>query len=83
VKGAAAWLALLVGYPVALVVITRWVPVVRERRWRWFAAHQAGMAAIVAGCLLRGRGSAAALNAAWLVVATAWYVLGAKSAARA
>ena len=76
-KGGAAWLALLVGYPVAFVVVTRWVPVVRERRWRWFASHQAAMAAVVTGWLLRGRGSSAALNGAWLVVATAWYVLGA------
>ncbi len=70
------WLAHLVGYPVSLVVIARWLSVVRERRWRWFAAHQAAVAAIAAGWVLRGRGSAASINGAWLVVATAWYVVG-------
>ncbi len=65
----------LAGYPASLVVIARWVPVVRERRWRWFAAHQVGVAAVVVGWLLRGRGAAAAVNGAWLVVATAWYAV--------
>jgi len=66
----------LAGYPVSLVVIARWVPVVRERRWRWFAAHQAGMAAIVVGWLLRGKAAPVALNGSWLVVASFWYGLG-------
>jgi hypothetical protein len=66
----------LAGYPVSLVVIARWVPVVRERRWRWFAAHQAGMAAIVVGWLLRGKAGPVALNGAWLVAASLWYALG-------
>ena len=74
-KEGAKWLAPLVGYPVALVVIARWVPVVRERRWRWFAAHQAAVTGIIVGWLLRGRGSAAAVNGAWLAVASAWYGL--------
>lgn len=66
----------VVGYPVAVGVITRWVPVVRERRASWFVAHQAGMAAIVAGWVLRGEPPAVAFNGAWLVVAAAWYALG-------
>ncbi len=77
-----AWLAHLVGYPVSLVVIARWVAVVRERRWRWFAAHQAAMVAIVAGWLLRGSRGAVAVNGAWLAVSTAWYALGGRPAAR-
>ena len=77
-----AWLAHLVGYPVSLVVIARWIPVVRERRWRWFAAHQAAVGAIVAGWLLRGSRGAVTVNGAWLVVSTAWYALGRRPAAR-
>jgi len=70
----------LAGYPLSLVVIARWVPVVRERRWRWFAAHQAGMAAIVVSWLLRGKTAGAAVNGTWLVVAALWYVLGGRRA---
>jgi hypothetical protein len=66
----------LAGYPVSLVVIARWVPVVRERRWQWFAAHQAAVAAVVAGWLLRGRAGVGAVNGAWLIVAAVWYVVG-------
>ena len=68
----------LVGYPLALAVIARWLAVVREQRWRWFAAHQAAVSAIVAGWLLRGHPLGAALNGAWLAVASAWYGLGAR-----
>ena len=64
------------GYPVAIVVIARYVPVVRERRIRWFAAHEAAVSAIVAGHALRPDTGAVVVNSAWLVVATAWYVLG-------
>ena len=63
----------LVGYPVALVVIVRWRATIRERRLPWFAAHQAAMAAIVVGWLLRGHPLGAAPNGAWLAVASAWY----------
>lgn len=66
----------VVGYPTAIVVIVRFVPVVRERRARWFAIHQAGVAAIVVGWALRGDGRAVAVNGAWFVVAAAWYALG-------
>ena len=63
----------VVGYPVAVVVIARFVPVVRDRRVRWFVAHQLAVTAIVAGWLLRSRPGAAAVNAAWLGAAAIWY----------
>ena len=64
----------LVGYPVAIGVIARFVPVVRERRTAWFLAHEAAVAAITVGWLLEDRPSGAAINGAWGVVAAAWYV---------
>ena len=67
------------GYPTAVVVLTRFVPVVRQRRLRWFLAHQAGVAAIVGGWLLRHNTQAAVVNGSWLVSATAWYALGGRS----
>ena len=63
----------VVGYPVAVVVIARFVPVVRARRVRWFVAHELAVAAIVVGWLLRGRPGAAAVNAAWLATAAVWF----------
>lgn len=60
----------------ALGVIGRWLAVVRERRWRWFAAHQAAVVAIAAGWWLKGHRFGAGLNGAWLAVATAWFLLG-------
>ena len=65
----------VVGYPTAIAVLTRFVPVVRQRRLRWFVAHQAGVAAIVGGWLLRHNTPAAVVNGSWLVSATAWYAL--------
>lgn len=65
---------LAVGYPTSIVVLTRFAPVVRERRVGWFVAHQAAVAAIVAGWAIEGRTGAAVVNAAWLAVATAWWV---------
>ncbi|CAN5233409.1 hypothetical protein BH24ACT1_BH24ACT1_07290 [soil metagenome] len=65
-----------VGYPVAIGVIARFVPVVRKRRWRWLAAHHAGVVAIVAGWALRGEAPAAAANASWLAASSLWYALG-------
>jgi hypothetical protein len=62
-----------IGYPVSITVIVRWIPVVRERRIRWFVAHELAVAAIVAGWALRGDGGAVAINATWLVIAAAWY----------
>ncbi len=70
------------GYPVAVVILARWVPVVRERRLRWFVVHQAAVVAIVAGWLLVGRRAGAAVNGAWLAVAAAWYARGAALAPR-
>ncbi|HEV2810895.1 MAG TPA: hypothetical protein VGV93_10935, partial [Acidimicrobiales bacterium] len=67
-----------VGYPVAIGVIARFVPVVRERRWRWLAAHHAGVLAIVAGWGLRGEALTAAFNASWLAASSLWYAVGGK-----
>lgn len=64
-----------VGYPAAVAVLVRWVPVVRERRWRWLAVHHLGMAAIVAGWSGRRPGAALA-NAGWLVVSSMWFAAG-------
>jgi hypothetical protein len=63
------------GYPVSIVVIARWVPVVRERRVRWFVIHQFAVAAIVTGWIIRHSWSAVAINSTWLVVAAIWYTL--------
>ena len=72
----ASLVLLAVGYPVTLAVLIRFVPVVRERRSRWLAVHHCGVVAIVAGWALRGEPTAAAVNAAWLVASSAWYVMG-------
>ncbi len=63
---------LAAGYPVAVVVITRWVAVVRERRATWFVAHAAAMTAIILGWGIR-RPAASIPNLAWLLVSTVWY----------
>jgi hypothetical protein len=64
-----------VGYPVAIIVIARLVPVFRERRTAWFVAEEAGTAAIVAGWAIAGRAPAVAINATWGVgLAIAWFV---------
>jgi hypothetical protein len=70
------------GYPVSIVVILRFVPVVRERRMKWFVAHDLAVVAIVAGWALKGDSRAVAINASWLVAATVWYALGSRSTAR-
>ncbi len=64
---------LAVGYPVSIVVISRFVPVVRERRTAWLVAHHAGVAAIIIGWAVR-RPAAVAPNAIWLMASTVWYV---------
>lgn len=74
--GAASAGLLAVGYPVSLAVICRFFPVVRERRLRWLLAHHAAVLAIVAGWAMRGNRPAAAVNSAWLVVASAVYLAG-------
>jgi hypothetical protein len=71
------------GYPISIVVILRFVPVVRERRTKWLVAHDLAVAAIVAGWALKGDGRAVAINASWLVAANVWYALGGRRRARA
>lgn len=75
----AARLALFAfGYPVAIAVITRLVPVFRQRRRAWFLAEEVATAAIVAGWASPPRRTSAVLvNAAWGVgLAVAWLVTG-------
>ena len=57
-------------------VLTRWLAVVREGRWRWLAVHHAGVAAIVAGWAVRREPVGVVLNGGWLALATAWFLLG-------
>jgi hypothetical protein len=66
----------LVGYPTAVVVIARWIPVVRQRRLKWFVAHEAAVAAIVTGWAIVGRRQGVVINGAWGLIAAAWYALG-------
>jgi hypothetical protein len=73
----------VLGYPTAIVVILRFVPVVRERRLKWLVAHDLAVAAIVAGWALKDDPRAVAVNASWLVAATVWYALGGRRHARA
>jgi len=68
---------LAVGYPTSIVVLTRFAPVVRERRVAWFVAHEAAVVALVAGWALKGKTGGVVVNSAWLAVATAWWVRGA------
>jgi hypothetical protein len=65
-----------IGYPVSIVVIVRFVPVVRERRLRWIVAHEIAVAMIVLGWALDQDWQAVAINGTWLVVAAVWYLLG-------
>jgi len=55
---------------------------VRERRLKWLVAHDLAVVAIVAGWVLKGDRRAVAINASWLVAATVWYALGARSTER-
>ena len=64
----------LVGYPAALFVIVRWLPVVRQRLTTLFLLHEAAMAAIAVGWALVPRWSGAAVNGAWGVIAAGWYL---------
>jgi hypothetical protein len=80
---AAATALFAFGYPTSIVVILRFVPVVRERRMKWLIAHDLAVAAIVAGWALKGDRRAVAINASWLVAANVWYVLGGRRRARA
>lgn len=66
---------LIIGNVTAVVVIARFVPVVRERRLAWLLVHHAAMIAVITGWAIR-RPPATALNALWLVSSTVWYVRG-------
>lgn len=68
------------GYPVSIVVIIRFVPVVRERRWRWFVLHQLAVAAIVAGWALDQQWRSVAINSTWFVAAALWFLIGGQRA---
>jgi hypothetical protein len=80
---AAATALFAFGYPTSIVVILRFVPVVRERRLKWLVAHDLAVAAIVAGWALKDDRRAVAINASWLVAANVWYALGGRRRARA
>ncbi|MGI8808522.1 MAG: hypothetical protein ACR2KK_11890 [Acidimicrobiales bacterium] len=68
---------LVIGYPLALVVLARLRSVLTERRVRWFASLEAATACITAGWLLHGQPLPAALNGAALVgFAVAWLITG-------
>ena len=72
-----ASMLLVIGYPLALGVLTRLTPVLTERRAWWFVALEAATASITAGWLLRGEPVAAALNGAALVgFAIGWVITG-------
>ena len=67
------------GYPVSVAVLTRFVPVVRERRLPWLALHHMGMAAVIAAWATRRESVPVVVNSTWLIASSAWYVLGRKS----
>ena len=69
------WILFAFGYPVAIVVIFRFVPVVRERRIRWFVLHELAVAAICAGHAIDGNGQGVIVNGAWGVIAALWYLI--------
>jgi hypothetical protein len=75
-KTAAVIALFLFGYPVAIAVIVRFVPVVRERRIRWFVLHELAVAAICAGQALNDNPQGVLINGAWGVSAAIWYALG-------
>jgi hypothetical protein len=64
------------GYPASIVVIARFVPVVRERRLRWLAIHHVAVTCIVVGWALDSNWQAVIVNSSWLVSSTIWYALG-------
>jgi hypothetical protein len=74
-----AFVLLGIGYPVAVIVLTRLKAVLTRRRVRWFAALQAATASIMVGWLLLGRAPAALLNGAALVgFGIAWVATAAR-----
>ncbi|MGI9120180.1 MAG: hypothetical protein ACR2G7_08700 [Acidimicrobiales bacterium] len=76
-SSSAGLVLLAVGYPVAIVVLTRLVPVLRQRRLAWFVALEAGTASIAAGWALRAKPAPAVINAAFLgAFAAIWWRSG-------
>lgn len=71
------------GYSAAIIVIARFVPVVRERRLRWLLVHHVGVAAIVSGWATKGDAPAVVVNSSWLVVSSVWYALGGRRRSQA
>lgn len=74
--GPAVTVLLGAGYAASIAVIARFVPVVRERRWRWLVVHHLGVLAVAGGWWAKRRLPAAAVNLSWLFASSAWYVLG-------
>ena len=66
----------VIGYPLAIVVIARFVPVVKQRRIRWMMAHHVGVVAIIIGLALSGDWIPVAVNSSWLLASTLWYAQG-------
>jgi hypothetical protein len=68
---------LVVGYPVAVGVLARLVPVLRQRRRRAMVALEVATVGIAAGWGLRGQPAGVASNAAAFVgFAVAWWWTG-------
>lgn len=65
---------LAAGYPASLVVLVRLLPVLRQRRRRWFAVLVSGLSCLVFGWLLLHRPAAAAVNGVGLVALVASWV---------
>lgn len=66
---------LVVGYPTSVAVLVRILPVLRQRRQRWFGVLVAGLTCLTAGWALLRRPAPAAVNMAGLaalVVAWVW-----------
>ncbi|MGH9164602.1 MAG: hypothetical protein ACRDZW_03680 [Acidimicrobiales bacterium] len=64
------------GYVLSVPVLLRFVPVVRERRWRWLATHHVGVVTLVAASALRPLASGVAINSTWLAASSLWYASG-------
>ena len=58
------------GYPVSIVVIARFVPVVREQRLWWLGFHHVAVACIVLGWALDSNWQAVIVNSSWLAAST-------------
>jgi hypothetical protein len=71
------------GYAVAIAVLVRARPVLRERRVWWFVALEAGTLAVALGLVLRGRLPGAALNVALAAgFALVWWWTGLRAQGR-